>query len=151
MESDPAGLLGGLNSYGYVGSDPLVDSDSLGLSDDSFGSDWGRSPGPGVGDASGEAQRRLAQQLTRMLQDLRDKRSDYQNYKQRCNEPPPPGLDKCAEAKWKLQRNKDCRSMRQAWDDKWQPGRHANDIRNLDRSIEKLQSWIDQNCCGNKK
>jgi hypothetical protein len=74
------------------------------------------------------------------------KQRDYENYKNRCNEQPPPGLDPCALASWQLQRNTDCRNMRQAWDDKWMPGRHANDIDNLDRSIQNLKNWIDQNC-----
>ena len=36
--------------------------------------------------------------------------------------------------------------MRQAWDDRWMPGRHANDIANLDRSIANLEAWIKNNC-----
>jgi hypothetical protein len=32
-------------------------------------------------------------------------------------------LSPCDLARWKLQRNQDSRSMRQAWDDKWSPGR----------------------------
>ncbi len=37
--------------------------------------------------------------------------------------------------------------LRQAWDDKWEPGRHAPDIANLKRAIEKLDEWISLNCC----
>jgi RHS repeat-associated protein len=75
-----------------------------------------------------------------------DRASEYSAYKNRCNQPPPPGLSPCDLARWKLQRNRDCRNMRQAWDDRWMPGRHANDIANLDRSIANLEAWIKQNC-----
>ena len=71
---------------------------------------------------------------------------EYKSYKARCGQSPPPGLNPCDLARWKLQRNKDCRNLRQAWDDKWQPGRHRNDIENLDRSIKNLEEWIKGNC-----
>ena len=35
MESDPIGLIGGLNTYGYVGANPLTNIDPLGLIKDS--------------------------------------------------------------------------------------------------------------------
>ncbi|MEH6462281.1 hypothetical protein, partial [Chitinimonas sp. JJ19] len=75
-------------------------------------------------------------------------RAEYDAYKARCNQSPPPGMDPCALAQWKLRRNKDCRNMRQGWDDKWLPGRHADDILNLDRGIQKLEQWIADNCKG---
>jgi hypothetical protein len=71
---------------------------------------------------------------------------EYKSYKARCGQSPPPGLNPCDLARWKLQRNKDCRNLRQAWDDKWQPGRHLNDIENLDRGIRNLEEWIQRNC-----
>jgi len=36
--------------------------------------------------------------------------------------------------------------MRQAWDDKWQPGRHAGDVENLNQGIKNLEEWIKCNC-----
>jgi RHS repeat-associated protein len=74
------------------------------------------------------------------------RQAEYEAYKRRCNEPLPPGLDSCAAARWKLARNQDCRNMRQAWDDKWQPGRHAGDLTNLDTSIARLKTFIANNC-----
>ena len=76
----------------------------------------------------------------------KQKDKDYNAYKNRCNQPPPPGLSPCALARWKLQRNMDCRNMRQAWDDKWMPGRQASDIQNLNQSIANLEAWIRKNC-----
>jgi len=75
-----------------------------------------------------------------------ERQKEYEEYKKRCNESPPSGLDACATARWKLARNIDCQNMRQAWDDKWQPGRHAADIANLGRAIAKLKHWISANC-----
>ncbi|MGU9646538.1 hypothetical protein ACV3J8_04440 [Salmonella enterica] len=74
------------------------------------------------------------------------RQSEYEAYKSRCNQSPPPGLDFCSLAKWKLSRNKDCRDMRQSWDDKWQPGRHANNISQLDVGINKLAKTIADKC-----
>jgi RHS repeat-associated protein len=74
------------------------------------------------------------------------RQNEYEKYKKRCNEPAPPGLDPCALARWMLQRNVDCRNMRKAWDDKWYPGRHTNDINNLDIGIQRLKDWIAKNC-----
>jgi hypothetical protein len=71
---------------------------------------------------------------------------EYKSYKARCNQSPPPGLNPCDLARWKLQRNKDCRNLRQAWDDKWLPGRHQKDIQNLDQGIKNLEDWIRRNC-----
>lgn len=67
------------------------------------------------------------------------RQDEYDAYKSRCNEQPPPNLDLCELAEWKLKRNKECWNMRQAWANKWIPGRHANDIVNLDRGIQKLE------------
>lgn len=72
--------------------------------------------------------------------------AEHKAYKDICNQPPPPGLSPCAEAAWKLNRNRMCRNMRQAWDDKWQPGRHADDIRLLDVAIRKLEDFLLNNC-----
>jgi RHS repeat-associated protein len=71
---------------------------------------------------------------------------EYEAYKARCGQPPPPGLTVCELLRWKLERNRDCRRMRQNWDDKWQPGRHANDIMLLDRSIKTLLDKIRRTC-----
>jgi RHS repeat-associated protein len=71
---------------------------------------------------------------------------DWQEYKNRCDTPEPPGLGACTERIMKLQRKIDCRDMRWTWDQKYDPGRHANDINNLSKGIQKDQDWIEKNC-----
>jgi RHS repeat-associated protein len=70
VESDPIGLRGGLNTYSYVEASPISKLDESGLSSDVLD---GRPRPPGVTDVSAEAKRRLAQQLTDMLRQLRDR------------------------------------------------------------------------------
>jgi hypothetical protein len=81
-----------------------------------------------------------------MIRNIRDRQSQYNDYKRRCNEQPPQGLTQCEKWRWQRKRNQDCRDMRQAWDDKWQPGRHVNDIANLARSISRLDFLIECFC-----
>jgi hypothetical protein len=71
---------------------------------------------------------------------------DHDEYKDRCGQSPPPGLGSCEKRIWELQRDIDCRDLRWKWDKSYQPGRHANDIANLNRTIKNGQSWIDKNC-----
>lgn len=77
---------------------------------------------------------------------LQKMQQEHDAYHKRCDEAPPQGLDPCQLAKWKLQRNIDCRDLRKAWDDNYMPGRHANDIANLDHAIANLEAWIKKNC-----
>jgi RHS repeat-associated protein len=71
---------------------------------------------------------------------------DYKEYKKRCGQPAPAGLGICGKMIWSQQRNLDCRDMRQIWDDKYSPGEHAKDIRDLTRGILRDQKNIDRYC-----
>jgi hypothetical protein len=83
-------------------------------------------------------------------QKLSRKQTDYDAFKARCNEQPPPGLSVCNLAKWKLTRNTDCRNMQQSWDDKWSSRRHADVIENLDQRIRTLEDRAAKYCKGQK-
>lgn len=76
------------------------------------------------------------------------RQKEYEAYKAVCDKPIPPEIrgDKCEEAKFKLQRNTQCRDMRIKWDKKWAPGRHHNDIANLNRAIKKNKQDIERYC-----
>ncbi|EFO1270643.1 RHS repeat family protein [Escherichia albertii] len=78
--------------------------------------------------------------------EAKQRQEEYRKYKDRCNQSPPPNLDLCSEAKWKLSRNKDCRDMRKAWDDKWRPGKHEDSIAQLEAGINKLETFITEEC-----
>ncbi len=67
---------------------------------------------------------------------------EYQGYKSRCNEKPPEGLSDCEKKEWELQQAKDCRDMRQAWDDKWYPGRHNQAIRDWNNRVKKIERTL---------
>lgn len=67
------------------------------------------------------------------------KQSEYLRYKNFCDTPPPPSSDQCKSKRDKIKHLKTCRDMRQQWDDRWKPGDHARDIRELNRRIQKAE------------
>lgn len=80
LTPDPIGLAGGVNNYQYGLGSPLMQVDPLGLtSDDVLLGGGSARPPIGVVNLSAQAQRQLAQQLTRALRDLNRKKS-YQTY-----------------------------------------------------------------------
>ncbi|EEI3462224.1 RHS repeat protein [Salmonella enterica subsp. salamae] len=173
ITQDPAGLEGGWNPYTYP-LNPVMNIDPLGLwQDDSMeqsGPSWF------IADPMEKYRQQAAIDLTKWWHDTAPQRdlflltqcpearmimlaamngstsstnarqSEYEAYKNRCNQSPPPNLDFCSLAKWKLSRNKDCRDMRQSWDNKWLPGRHAKNIAELDVGINKLAKTIADKC-----
>jgi len=79
-----------------------------------------------------------------------EKSRDRIAYKTRCTQSPPPNLDKCAEARWKLQRNLDCIAMRVAFSNKWYGGAdaaHDGEVENLKIAIEKLEKVLSSPPC----
>jgi hypothetical protein len=74
------------------------------------------------------------------------KDAEYDAYKKRCGERPPPGLDLCARLLWELQREEDCVNMREEWDRKW-GGNHAGEIANRKRAIENVRRDLKKHNC----
>ena len=70
------------------------------------------------------------------------KQAEYGAYKARCEEPPPPDLGPCEALMWEVNRARDCRDMRQNWDNKYIPGRHAQAIADWDRRYQNLLSKL---------
>lgn len=73
---------------------------------------------------------------------------EYEQYKNICNQPQPPGLDKCEAAKWRLNKAKQCKQLRQQWDDKWMPGRHSQAIQEMENAIRNAEADIQKYCKG---
>ena len=67
------------------------------------------------------------------------KQSEYEAYKNVCNSPPPPTGDHCKDLSNRIKWMKQCRDLRQQWDDKYSPGRHDEPIRQLTQKIKKLE------------
>ena len=65
VESDPIGLSGGMNLYGYANQDPIRHFDRHGMQADSLGDSRGRS-GIGFPDAISDASTRAAKQLSNL-------------------------------------------------------------------------------------
>ncbi|MBI3563200.1 MAG: RHS repeat-associated core domain-containing protein [Gammaproteobacteria bacterium] len=154
ITSDPIGLEGGLNTYGYVGGNPVGNTDPEGLAT-SVDAYCVRNP---VGCAELMRELRIPNAMPMVTpnedaaddaSDVADKSRERKAYKRRCTESPPTGLSPCEEAKWKLQRNKDCKQMRTNFGNKWYGDNEANhqaEIRNLDKSIKDLEEFLRMNC-----
>lgn len=169
LSRDPIGMRGGINLYGYCLDNPILLEDPLGTDGRSMVL-AGRGviiagDGNPVSDFVGEgmivggeiaqgielaqalnqvaAQQAAAQQAAAAAI---ERQKAHDTYKARCNQSPPPGLDPCAEARWKLQRERDCKQGMEDFDTKYTPGRHANDIANRERAIQKLEDFIKKNC-----
>jgi len=92
----------------------------------------------------------LSQSLTK--EEKRERSVERKAYKTRCRQTPPPGMSRCEEEKWKLERNKDCFNMRNRFMRKWHndqdPG-HMTALNNLISAIRKNIEYINNNCCDN--
>ena len=152
LQSDPAGFSGGLNLYQYVGSNPTNMVDPTGkfamvlplvltspVITTSVANVLGGLAIAAMIGSSGDSQQAAQKQAERKA------------YKRRCTESPPGGLDACEEARWKLERDRDCLKMREEFGKKWyndqDPG-HERTNESYRRAIRERQKWIKDNCCG---
>lgn len=138
-------MAGGLNRFSYVVGNTLNFTDPDGLQviivpGPSRGGRVDPDFPPGVGPNH---------KSDPVLQDLIEREANRREYKNRCNEPPPPGLDQCELAKWNLEKAKACKDLRMANTNRWWGGtdtKHSaqletdlnNAIFNAERAVKRF-------------
>lgn len=161
IQSDPIGLSGGMNSFGYANQNPLTFFDTQGLVagvDDlvvigvggailAGTACYATNCGQAVVDYLAEA----VDNLSDSIDDKRRKAKERRKYKDFCDNPPRPTGDKCTDLKNKINYQRQCADLKERWDkswpnDKFPGGRHQSEIKERRASADKLQEQYDNEC-----
>ena len=171
IEADPIGLAGSENVYGYAGGNPVGRIDPSGLQvalpipvplplPSGSSPDFNPATAPIISPGeltsicraapqlclAGAAAQTLLQEVASGAQAALQKTNDYNNYKDICNQPPPPGLCGDALKRWKLNKAQKCLKARQDYTNKYyngvnDPG-HQTQIDQLISQITRLISEL---------
>jgi RHS repeat-associated protein len=173
LEADPLGLVGGASVYGYARGNPgrYVDprgGQSIplpGAGPSPFGPAGAVMPGTPLGDALGDSAGSAfgalldlshnynpidlgMQWATKQWVDDPQAKAEHKEYKDRYDDPPPPGMDECEFLMWKLRREQALLLARQLWDAKWGPGTHAKAILQSQRAVDNAKRALEEAGCG---
>jgi RHS repeat-associated protein len=157
IQSDPIGLKGGINTYGYAFNQPieLTDSDGLNPVLGCLAGSWAGPVGCGIGAAIGVGivGAGIVLAVGSIPGDTPQgwiadpaAAAEHEAYKTRSEQTPPPNLDECERLKWLLRREQDVIQGMIAWDAKWLPGRHSQAIGQRMKAVEKLKKQIERKC-----
>jgi len=161
-----------LNTFGYVGGNPVRFTDSSGLFLDTgtstvvtvttittavvtapvIASQFGlgiilMAIPSDIGDSTQTAP--LAENGTTDWDEIQ-KQQDHANYHRTCDRQPPPGLDPCEEAKWQYRQALSCQSKRKKWEDRWgtasSQGPHDRALGNVKQRLNNVAENIKRYC-----